>query len=415
MIGKIAPCVRTNLGACRRAVGFSLVELMIALVLGLFVAEGVYILFAAAGKVNTTQTALSRLQENGRIAMDIIANDLRSAGRLPCGSKASPQVFTDALLNHISGQPSEAHMPSGVPDGAAYALDRSLFLGGSACAAKSCSPAVPGLPRAGLGVGDKVPGTDVLSVRYLQGDGLPADGTSQVCAVDGRIVAISLRRMPGDTVLDGLKSAHLALLAGCKQAQIFQVGVEGNTVKPVVGKSGAPTCATTDAQARLFDFDAQLQTSTYYLQVAEDDKARGRKIATLMRRANGIANEVMQGIERFDLRYSLIDAVGDAHWLNADELSRHAAASGEALQCKRVGTVEPCAWKDVTAVEVSMLVNTVDDLPAEAAADAWDYRYSIDGERVQRPGAAMPVTGLPPGRMLRREFRTVVALRELAT
>ena len=51
----------------------------------------------------------------------------------------------------------------------------------------------------------------------------------------------------------------------------------------------------------------------------------------------------------------------------------------------------------------------------EAAADAWDYRYSIDGERMQRPGKAMPVTGLPPGRMLRREFRTVVALRELAT
>ncbi|MBS0582487.1 MAG: hypothetical protein JSS42_05225, partial [Proteobacteria bacterium] len=57
---------------------------------------------------------------------------------------------------------------------------------------------------------------------------------------------------------------------------------------------------------------------------------------------------------------------------------------------------------------------TVDDLPAEAAADAWDYRYSVDGDKVLRPAAAMPVTGLPPGRMLRREFRTVVALRGLA-
>lgn len=62
--------------------GFSLVELMIALVLGLLVAEGIYILFAAAGKVNTTQAALSRLQENGRIAMSLIADDLRSAGLL---------------------------------------------------------------------------------------------------------------------------------------------------------------------------------------------------------------------------------------------------------------------------------------------------------------------------------------------
>jgi type IV pilus assembly protein PilW len=415
VIGTFARRDGIDRGARCRADGFSLVELMIAMVLGLLVVQGVYILFAAAGKVNATQTALSRLQENGRVAMDLVANDLRSAGRLPCGSKSSPLVFTDTLPNHISGQPGEARMSASVPDGAAYALDRSLFLGGSTCAGKSCSPAVPGLPRAGLGVGDKVPGTDVLSVRYLQGDGLPADGASQVCTADGRIAAINLRRTPGDTVLDGLKFAHLALLAGCRQAQIFQVGVEGGTVKPAAGKSGAPACAATDTQTRLFDLDAQLQVSTYYLQVAEDDKVRGRKIATLMRRTNGIANEVMQGVERFDLRYSLTDAAGNAHWLNADELSRHSAASGEALQCRRMGAVEPCAWKDVNAVEVSMLVNTVDDLPAEAAADAWDYRYSIDGERVQRPGAAMPVTGLPPGRMLRREFRTVVALRELAT
>jgi hypothetical protein len=76
--------------------------------------------------------------------------------------------------------------------------------------------------------------------------------------------------------------------------------------------------------------------------------------------------------------------------------------------------VRTCEWKDVDAVEISMLVNTVDDLPVETSVDAWDYRYSVDGDRMQKPAAVMPVTGLPAGRMLRRAFRTVVALRELA-
>ncbi len=410
---------QTRASALRRHVraagGFSLVELMIAMVLGLLVAEGIYVLFAAAGKFNTTQTALARLQENGRIATDLIASDLRAAGRLPCGSKTSPLVFTNALPDHIAGRPADAHAPSDVAGGVPYPLDRSIFLGGSSCTANNCSPAISGIPRAGLEVGDKVRGTDVLTVRYLQGEGLPADSKSQVCGSDGTIAAINIRATPGDIVLDGLKSSHLALLAGCTQAQIFQVALQGGAVQPVQGNLGAPKCSTTDAQTRLFDLDAQLQTSVYYLQLAEDDKKPGRKIAVLMRRNNNIASEVVQGVERLDLRYSLTDTAGNAHWLNADELSRHVAADGGALQCGPSGAPRQCSWKDIDAVEISLLLNSVDDLPAEDSANAWDYRYSVDSDQPQRPAAAMPVTGLPPGRMLRYEFRTVVALRGLAT
>ena len=73
-----------------------------------------------------------------------------------------------------------------------------------------------------------------------------------------------------------------------------------------------------------------------------------------------------------------------------------------------------CAWADVDAVDVALLVNTVDDLPLEAAQTAWSYRYSIDGDDMQTPKATMPATGLPGGRMLRREFRLIVALRSMS-
>ena len=408
---------RTNCdyrNAAPRTGGFSLIELMIAMVLGLLVAEGIYVLFAAAGKVNTTQTALARMQESGRIAIDLIAGDLRAAGHLPCGSKTSAWVFTDTLSRHISGQPAAAHAPAGLASGIPYPLDRSVFLGGSSCAADTCSPALAGVPKPGLGVGNRVPGTDALTVRRLQGDGLPADGAHQVCGSDGSITTINVRRPPGDIILDGLKSSHLALLAGCTQAQIFQVAPQGDAVLPVQGGLGTPKCSATDAQTQLFDLDAQLQTLVYYLQLVEDERKPGREIAVLMRRTNGVASEIVQGVERMDLHYSLTDAAGNAHWLNADELSRHAAVDGEALQCGQSGAFRQCAWKDVDAVEISLLLNSVNDLPAENSVDAWDYRYSMDGDRPQRPGAAMQVTGLSPGRMLRYEFRTVVSLRDLA-
>lgn len=395
--------------------GFSLIELMIALALGLLVVEGIYILFAAAGRVNATQTALSRLQENGRVAMNAIAEDLRSAGHLPCGSKSSPLVFTEALPNHIVGQPAEARAPAELPGDAPYPLDRSIFLGGSTCSANSCVPAVAGIPSAGLGVGDKVPGTDVLIVRYLEGEGLPLAGAGLVCGTDGKIAAIGVGRASAGGSADRFRSPHLALLAGCVQAQIFQADWQSGTVQPVAGKPGAPACPAADAQTRLFDLDEQLRTSIYYLQVVADDRQPGRRISALMRRTNGVVSEVVQGIERLDLRYSLTDATGNAHWLNADELSRHAGANGEALQCGQAAPLQPCAWKDVVAVEISMLVNTVDDVPAESSADAWDYRYSVDGDRTQRPGTVMAATGLSSGRMLRREFRTIVALREFAS
>jgi type IV pilus assembly protein PilW len=396
----------------RNAAGFSLVELMIAMVLGLLVAEGVYVLFAATGKVNTTQNALSRLQENGRIAMSMLADDLRSAGSLPCGSHGAPVVYADDLAAHIAGRPQEAAAPVGAVSDTPYPLDRGVFLGGSKCTQSSCDPAVVGVPQAGLAVGNKIPGTDVLVVRELQGDGLPVGTTGQVCDADGHVTSLNVHSVPGNTVLAGLKSAHLALLAGCMQSQIFSADVQGNAVRPLLGHYGNPACATADAQTRLFDLDAQLQTSIYYLQLVADDKNPRRKIAALMRRANGVANEVVQGVERFDLRYSLTDAAGNAYWLSAADVARHVSADGAALQCGD-GSSRPCAWQDVNAVEITLLVNTVDDLPTEASASAWDYRYSIDGDRMQSPTGAMPVTGLPSGRMLRREFRTVVALRGL--
>ena len=417
-----ASAMRFSVDSHAKTRGFSLIELMIAMVLGLLLVEGIFVLFSVTGRVNATQAALSRLQENGRIALNVISEDLRLSGYLPCGSRVQPQVFSDGLANHISGAPATANAPTGWPLNTSYPLDRGIFIGGNTCTAKTCAPPVvasQGLPRAGLAAGDKIPGTDVLTVRYLQGNGWAANGNGsrQTCDEKNTISSIAIRKMPGDPPLDGFKSAHLALLAGCSSGEVFQVSMQGDALQPALGKFGAPACMAADSQARLFDLDTQLQTSIYYLQMVQDESKPGHAISTLMRRINGVTDELVQGVERLDLRYSLLDASGSAHWLSAGEVDRGVSNDGTSLLCKASGatSTQACTWSDVNAVEVTMLLNTVDDLPVDAATDAWNYRYSMDDDRVHAPAATMPVTGLPAGRMLRREFRSVVALRSLST
>lgn len=60
--------------------GASLVELMIALVLGLLVTAAIYQVFLSNQQTQRMQQALSHIQENGRFALDMISRDIRHAG-----------------------------------------------------------------------------------------------------------------------------------------------------------------------------------------------------------------------------------------------------------------------------------------------------------------------------------------------
>jgi type IV pilus assembly protein PilW len=64
----------------RRCSGFSMVELMIAMVITLILLAGIGQIFLASKKSFTIQDSLGRLQENGRYVVDNLAQDLRRAG-----------------------------------------------------------------------------------------------------------------------------------------------------------------------------------------------------------------------------------------------------------------------------------------------------------------------------------------------
>jgi type IV pilus assembly protein PilW len=67
----------------RHVAGFTLVELMIAIVIGLFLTAGLLTLVGAMKRTNTSQTGLSQLQDNERIAMNLITDVVQSGGYFP--------------------------------------------------------------------------------------------------------------------------------------------------------------------------------------------------------------------------------------------------------------------------------------------------------------------------------------------
>lgn len=66
--------------------GFSLIELMVALVLGLLLTAGALGIFLSAREAFRTTEELSRVQESARTAFEVMARDVREAGNAHCGT-----------------------------------------------------------------------------------------------------------------------------------------------------------------------------------------------------------------------------------------------------------------------------------------------------------------------------------------
>jgi type IV pilus assembly protein PilW len=95
--------------------GMTLVEIMIALLIGAFLLGGVMQIFLSAKQTYRVQEALSRLQENGRFAMDFVGRDIRMADYRAC-----PAAL---LLNPANGLGWGVTGTNGAPNAANNALD----------------------------------------------------------------------------------------------------------------------------------------------------------------------------------------------------------------------------------------------------------------------------------------------------
>ncbi len=107
--------MKPKLMSSRVQSGFGLVELMIAMTIGLILLGGIGYVFLGSRAAFRTTENLSRIQENARYALDMMGRDIRMAGYVGCGNMASmivktianppvpPMTAGNALLGYADG------------------------------------------------------------------------------------------------------------------------------------------------------------------------------------------------------------------------------------------------------------------------------------------------------------------------
>jgi type IV pilus assembly protein PilW len=440
--------------------GFSLLELMVAITLGLLLSIGIISLFGSTSRTNKLQDALAHLQENGRFAVVRMDTDMRMLGGQYCTNKTgssvtgggapmwpgrAPYIFSATLSN--------PNLPSpGLPDNggnsinpatgallaanatAAYLLSPRYMVQGYTCASGTCTPAVPtSIPDAAVQVDKRVPNSDVLTVRYQRGTGWPIAITTPAPTCNTG-TTFNIVPATGDDPVN-FSAGDLALVSDCQNVSVIPTSAVGGntlTVGTILGGS-TPICVNPgDHDMRVFNFSKDFVTVTYFLMFKEDGNPDGkpnsagakRLIPTLMRQENesGAAVpvtpppvEIVRGVDRLDFRFLVQDDAASMHFLTAAEVTDR---KGGAINCppKPAGiypdptstTQEPgCLWRAVTGVETHLLLNTVDDVTGGLDPTSLSYTYSVDPSS---PRSDLP-SGLQPGSMLRREFISLVSPR----
>lgn len=87
-IPNITPVNKGNLlkPLSQNDLGFTLIEMMVALVISGILALSLYNLYIFQSETHTVQEQISDMQQNARIAMDMISRDVRMAGFNPSGA-----------------------------------------------------------------------------------------------------------------------------------------------------------------------------------------------------------------------------------------------------------------------------------------------------------------------------------------
>ncbi|HEY9133797.1 MAG TPA: PilW family protein [Dyella sp.] len=429
--------------ACHQR-GISLIELLVAMMLGLLVSAAVIGVFLGMSTHSRIQRQLARLQEEGRFAVGVITQDLAAANGQYCnntGGIAKRQangIYLDRLRAPLVYAVDFGHArhwadlttPMGnapypaAPD-APYALPSFLSMRGYDCDKQGCRPMDPNtagataIPPAGTAPGNRVKGTDVLTLRYVDSQRGWVIGNHTQIQVDrafpNQIQRILLAPGPGEPPASDFGTGHLALLADCSGGQIFAVDRHGNALLPNGDNARPPSAESTFAAAKLFDFDRDYVTVTYYLKMVDD--GLGGRTGALIRQVNGEPHELIHGIERLDFRYGVETAQGKASYLTAAEVDAGTQCPpGPARRpLNAAGEDVGCLWRAVKSIQLSMLLSGHTPLPT-LRNDELAYAYEPDGlpDPASRPPDAHPIKPSDqgfPAPLLRREFNVVTSVR----
>ena len=317
---------KTTYRGIDRQRGLSLVELMVALVLGLLVVGAAIGVFLSNRQTYTATESLGRVQENARVAFELMARDLREAGGNPCSNRLP---IANVLENPTSNWFTNFGDGIRGADGA-FALDE---------------PA------------NRVAGTDAVEVMSGVGSGLSV-AEHQTSSANFKLNRTNHGIEPDDVILvcDN-RQASIAQVTNSNQSNETIVhntggGTIGNCTKamgvPVVcGCTGSPGNQCSDHEYGANSTIVRLHAVRWFI---GDNPDGGRSLyrSVLRRGVMGDPEEVTDGVEDMQITYLL---PGANNYVDADS----------------VGT----RWQEVLAARIELQLEG-------------DDRVGLDGEVIER-------------------------------
>jgi type IV pilus assembly protein PilW len=256
--------------AARRARGFSIIELMVAITLALIVTAGVMAAFLGSRSSFMTTSGTAAVSDNGRFALDFIQSAVRGAGYMACNT-------THSQLSLLNAGPSPVYYNYGQPLGGyeanntvanPYTLATPPVTPDSLVSdwLASTGPAWGGGGLDTALAGKVIKNSDVLVVySTLRSNQPPAVITNIANGASNFQVQNVYNLVPN----------QIAVIADCAKSIVFQIsGVAGTTVS--FSTSGTPGNSASSFPVS-FQIGAQvtpIDTTVYYIgQGADGDGA----------------------------------------------------------------------------------------------------------------------------------------------
>jgi type IV pilus assembly protein PilW len=376
--------------------GLTLVELLVALILGLVLLAGVVTVFIANRQTFRVQEALARGQEAGRFALTLMERDLRSAGYFGCASRRDIPIKN--ALN---------------PSGNSYNWDYGVAVQVYNASDKSTVPAYPPALENTMnanGTAGKlnplpVPGSDVITVRSA--------GGCNDTVTEHNDSSADLKLSQRACVCEG----DILLVTNCVTGVIFQAtnvtpdpclgtGNSGNKTNVVhadgkgLSRKFDPGNATKDLGQKWVGGEiVKLVSRTYYVgDTGRDVDATGRGVRALYRTENGRpAEELVEGVENLQV------------WFGEDLNSNNAIEASEYKASEL--PVTSVNWANVRSVRLALLMHSADRAVTEQTQTVQFVDIANNTFADVTPSGVNPDGS--DDRRLRQAFSTVVGLRNL--
>ena len=325
--------------------GFSVVELMVALVLGLFLVSGVTAMYVSSKQTYRMTDNLSRLQESLRFSLEFISQDVRMAGYMPCR-------FPPTVTNAISGSTT-------------WFLDFFNFgIRGYEGGVSAFPPEI---------TGSTVAGSDAIAI--LKGGNFTSSITFHSTATD--FLSLSNDFNQGD-----FQDGEIAIICDPRQASIFQISTANDVAETIsYGDNTSINPGNATTVIGTYGEDAQItpfEPVIYFVAPSTQDPNINslKKLSLEARDIGGIETvqmreeELLEDVETMQILYGLD--------IDNDQIADRFEAAND---------IAAAEWVNVITVRLGLLMATGEEVTVQVDTNTYNVAGTLisDSTAVSHP------------------------------